>query len=175
MSIIGIQICTTDSTFTTGNWIKNEKVKASLAFHNVEVQISNSLCDSGNMTTAGVILLKHPSFTHRMDFLLIRRKLHIYTLYWHRSTQKDAQRNWMSSPSCEMWSKSAQSSDRDTLWIHWWKTNNGTLYWHQLLASMTQEATEDIFDIHQKNVQFNSKITLVPTNCQYRQNPCRIA
>ena len=76
MSIIGLRICVSDTSFTTGSWIKNDKVKTSLASHNVEVQISNSRCDSGNMMTAGVILLKHPGFTHRMYFLLaLRRKL----------------------------------------------------------------------------------------------------
>jgi hypothetical protein len=74
MCIIGLRICVSDAKFSTASWIKNDRVKASLELHKVEVQISNSTCDSGNMITAGAILLKHPTFTHRMLLSLALRR-----------------------------------------------------------------------------------------------------
>jgi hypothetical protein len=70
MFICRLRICVTKSVFSTGAWIWNPMVKQSLAYHKVEVNISNLTCDSGNMVIAGVILLKHPGFTHHLLFSL---------------------------------------------------------------------------------------------------------
>jgi hypothetical protein len=74
MCIIGIRICATDKIFSSGSWLKNEKIKAALERHRVEMTISNSTCDSGRMVVAGNIFLKHPTYTHRLYFLLALRK-----------------------------------------------------------------------------------------------------
>jgi hypothetical protein len=76
MSIFSIRICVTDSAFSGGTWLKDDTVKTALEAHRVELNISNSTCDSGRMVAAGAILLKHPQFTHRLYYLLsLRRQL----------------------------------------------------------------------------------------------------
>jgi hypothetical protein len=164
MSIIGIRICVSDTTFTTGSWINNEKVKTSLATNNVEVQISNSTCDSGTMMTAGAILLKHPGLTHRMYFLLaLRRKLPNNTPFFdigvHKRTQNGIECHHLvvrcgenhHEVLTEILSDCLDGKQTTALYI-------GT----KILASMTQEATEDLFDTHQKYVNSLQRLPLSP-------------
>jgi hypothetical protein len=164
MSIIGIGICVSDSKFTTGPCINNTQVKSSLAIHNVEVQMSNSTCDSGKMTTAGTILLKHPEYTHRMYFLLaLRRKLPPNIPFFDISVHKRTQHG-IKCPHLvvrcgenhqevltEILSNCLDGKQTTALYI-------GT----KILASMTQESTDDLFDIHQKYVNSIQRLPLSP-------------
>ena len=91
MCIFGIRICATDKIFSSGSWLKNDNIKDALERHRVELTISNSTCDSGQMMVAGTIFLKHPVYTHRLYFLLaLRRSLPSNTPYFdiavHRRT-----------------------------------------------------------------------------------------
>ena len=75
-----------------GRWMNNPITKKAMAKHRVEVNISNSSSDSGDIiTTAGYIFFKHPTFTHRFYFLKqLRQKLQASTPFFdiglHRRT-----------------------------------------------------------------------------------------
>jgi len=57
-------------------WLKHPDTKRNLAHHHVELSISNASSDSGDITTAGYIFFKHPTFTQRFFYLKeLRRKL----------------------------------------------------------------------------------------------------
>jgi hypothetical protein len=89
MIVFGICVCATDKNFSTGKWLNDNHVKLSLANYLVELNISNSTCDSGNMVTAGIILLKHPVYTHRLLFSPVSptQSPIEYTLFRHWSPQ----------------------------------------------------------------------------------------
>jgi hypothetical protein len=84
MIVFGIRICATDTNFSTGTWLKDDQVKQSLSTNGVAPNISNLTCDSGNMVNnAGIILLKHPKYTHQLYFLLsLRCQLPSHTPYF---------------------------------------------------------------------------------------------
>jgi phosphopantetheinyl transferase (holo-ACP synthase) len=164
MSIIGLRICVSDTKFATGSWIKNDKVKSSFANHNVEVQISNSTCDSGKMITAGAILLKHPEYTHRMYFLLaLRRKLPNNVPFFDIGVHKRTQ-NGIECPHLVVrCGENHQETLTEILSDYLDGKQTTALYiGTKILASMTQEATEDLFDIHQKYVNSIQRLSLSP-------------
>jgi hypothetical protein len=57
-----------------GNWLTNEHTRTIMTKLQVEATISNAKCTSGNVVTAGCILFKHPTYTHRLYYLLSLRK-----------------------------------------------------------------------------------------------------
>ena len=57
-----------------GNWLTNEHTRTIMTELQVEATISNAKCTSGNVVTAGCILFKHPTYTHRLYYLLSLRK-----------------------------------------------------------------------------------------------------
>jgi hypothetical protein len=101
MFIFGIRICATDPAFSTGVWLCDDTVKQSLVHHQVTLNISNSTCDSGRMVVAGVVLLKHPQYTHRLYYLLaLRKQLPANTPYFdigihHRTSQAFRVLTWL--------------------------------------------------------------------------------
>jgi hypothetical protein len=164
MSIFGIRICATDPSFSTGAWLKDSTVKASLGKHNVELNISNSTCTSGRMVVAGVILLKHPQYTHRLYFLLaLRRCLPTNTPFFdigiHQRTQNDINCPHLvvkcgenhQEALTEILSNFLNGQQTTAIYI-------GT----KVLQSMTQEATKDLFDTHQKYVNSIQRLPLSP-------------
>jgi hypothetical protein len=46
-------------------WLGEAKMKADMREHKICISVSNSVCDSGELVTAGYIFLKHPTLTHR--------------------------------------------------------------------------------------------------------------
>jgi hypothetical protein len=165
MYVFGIRICSLDTTFSTGTWLKNPTIKEALTHNGVSLNISNSTCDSGNMVNAGVILLKHPTYTHRLYFLLaLRRHLPPNTPFFdigiHQKTH-----NGIDSPhlviKCgenhqdsltQILSDFLDGKQTTALYI-------GTKY----LRSITQEAAEELFDMHQKYVNSIVRLQLSPT------------
>jgi hypothetical protein len=164
MCIFGIRICSTEASFSTGTWLANDFVKSSLAKHNVEINISNSTCDSGRMVTAGAILLKHPTYTHRLYYLLsLRKQLPLNTPFFdigiHQRTS-----NGIASPhlvvKCgenhqealtEILSDSLDGKQTTAIYIG-----------NKILQSMTQEASEELFDTHQQYVDAVQRLPLSP-------------
>lgn len=57
-------------------WITQPSVKHVMTTNNIQIGLSNSTCTSGDVVTAGHILLKSPKHTHKHFYLLaLRRKL----------------------------------------------------------------------------------------------------
>ena len=136
MSIFGVRICATDPAFSTGTWLKDSTVQTSLVHHRVELNISNSTCDSGKMVVAGVILLKHPKYTHRLYFLLaLRRQLPNNTPFFDIGTHQRTQ-NGIESPHLvvEMWRASSGGSNRNSVRSTGRQTNNRDLHRHQSIT-----------------------------------------
>jgi hypothetical protein len=78
--IFSFRLCLSEGPST---WLKNPDTKRTLAYHHVELSISNASSDSGNITTAGYIFFKHPTLTHRLFFLKeLRQKLPPATPYF---------------------------------------------------------------------------------------------
>lgn len=117
------------------------------------------------MTTGGAIPLKrHPGFTHQLYFLLaLRSKLPTNTPFFDIGIHKRTH-NGIDCPHLvvrcseshqealtEILSESLDGKQTTALCI-------GT----QFLASITQEATEDLFEIHQKYVQSLQRLPLSP-------------
>jgi hypothetical protein len=164
MSVFGIRICATDPAFSTGTWLKDSTVQESLANHRVELNISNSTCDSGKMVVAGVILLKHPKFTHRLYYLLsLRRQLPTNTPFFDIGTHQRTQ-NGIASPHLVVkCGENHQETLTEILSDHLDGTQTTAIYiGTKVLQSMTQEATEDLFDTHQKYVNSIQRLPLSP-------------
>jgi hypothetical protein len=70
--IFGIRLCAPDNHLSS--WITREATRELLRCHKMEITISNSKSSSGNVVTAGYILMKHPLYTQRYFYLLSLRK-----------------------------------------------------------------------------------------------------
>jgi hypothetical protein len=71
--IFSFRLCLTSGP---SKWLKDPSTKRNLAYHHVELGISNASSDSGEITTAGYIFFKHPTYTQRFFYLKeLRRKL----------------------------------------------------------------------------------------------------
>jgi hypothetical protein len=70
----GLRISMGDST--PSRWINDRLTKRTMQDNSITISISNSKTNSGDVVTAGHILLKHPDFTHRTYYLMsLRRSL----------------------------------------------------------------------------------------------------
>ena len=164
MTIFGIRICATDPAFSTGTWLTDSTVKEALAKHRVELNISNSTCDSGKMVVAGAILLKHPQYTHRLYFLLaLRRCLPNHTPFFdigiHQRTT-----GGIDSPHLVVKCGENHQEALTEILSNFMDGKQTTAIYigTQVLQSMTQEATEDLFDTHQKYVNSIQRLPLSP-------------
>jgi hypothetical protein len=72
--IFGVRISIGDST--PSRWINDRRTKRVMQENSIAINISNSKTNSGEVITAGHILLKHPEYTHRTYYLMsLRRSL----------------------------------------------------------------------------------------------------
>jgi hypothetical protein len=121
------------------------------------------------MITAGAILLKHPSFTHRMYFLLaLRKQLPINTPFFDIGVHKKT-KNGIECPHLVIrCGENHHEALTEILSTHLDGQNTTALYiGARALASMTQEAMEELFDMHQKYVNSHSAPPIVPPDCQH--------
>ena len=153
----------TEPNFSTGNWLTHPDIKEALKFHHVDLTISNSTCDS-NMITAGTILLKHPKHTQRRYFLMsIRRYIPSNAPYFDIGVHQRTV-NGIKSPhlvvKCgenhkvilsEILSNLMDGNKTTALFL-------STTY----IKSLTQEALQDLYDLHQKYVNSIQRLSLSP-------------
>lgn len=79
--IFGLRISMGDST--PSRWINDRSTKRTMQYNSINISISNSKTSSGDIVTAGHILLKHPEYTHRTFYLMsLRRSLPENTPYF---------------------------------------------------------------------------------------------
>ena len=89
MFVFSFRLCLTTGP---GKWINSNATKNNLKLHKVEVSLSNSSSDSGDIiSVAGYIFYKHPKYTQRTYFLShLRRQLPTTTPFfdigYHRKT-----------------------------------------------------------------------------------------
>jgi hypothetical protein len=70
--IFGLRLCAPDNHLNV--WITRESTREILRNNKMEITLSNSKSTSGNVVTAGYILMKHPTYTQRYFYLLSLRK-----------------------------------------------------------------------------------------------------
>jgi hypothetical protein len=159
MYIFAIRICVTDLT-----WISNHTIQEALKHHHVVINISNSTCDSGHMVTAGTILLKHPKFTHRLYFLrAIRRCLPPNTPFFDIGVHQRSINGIQSPHLVVRCGENHQDTLTEILSDFFDGIQTTALYiGTKVIASMTQEATEELFDTHQKYVNSIQRLPLFP-------------
>lgn len=116
------------------------------------------------MLTAGAILLKHPSFTHRMYFLLaLRRQLPTNTPFFDIGVHKRTQNGTDCPHLVVRCGENHHEALTEILSDYLDGKQTTALYiGNRALASMTQEATEELFDIHQKYVDSIQRLPLFP-------------
>ena len=89
MFVFSFRLCLTTGP---GKWINSSATKNNLKLHKVEVSLSNSSSDSGDIiSVAGYIFYKHPKYTQRTYFLShLRRQLPpttpFFDIGYHRKT-----------------------------------------------------------------------------------------
>ena len=159
MFIFAIRICVTDST-----WITHDQIKEALKQHHAVLNISNSTCDSGNMVTAGNILLKHPQFTHRLYFLrAIRRCLPPNTPFFDIGVNQRSANGIQSPHLVVRCGENHQETLTEILSDFFDGIQTTALYiGSKVIESMTQEATEELFEMHQKYVNSIQRLPLSP-------------
>jgi hypothetical protein len=164
MSIFGIRVSATDRYFSTGNWLRSSTTKEALARHKVELNVSNSTCDSGNMVTAGSILLKHPTYTQRMYFMMsIRRQIPINAPFFDIVVHKHTFNGLVSPHLAVKCGANHQTILSEILSIIMDGIKTTALYvGTQYIQTLTQEALEDLYDLHQKYVNSIQRLPLSP-------------
>ena len=70
--IFGLRMSMGDST--PSKWINDRRTKRIMHDNAMNINISNSKTNSGDVVTVGHILLKHPEFTHRTYYLMSLRR-----------------------------------------------------------------------------------------------------
>jgi hypothetical protein len=164
MIVFGIRVCATDKNFSTGKWLNDDHVKLSLANYSVELNISNSTCDSGNMVTAGIILLKHPVYTHRLYFLLsLRRSLPSNTPYFDIGVHKRTHSGMASPHLVVKCGENHQETLTEILSNYMnGKTTTALYIGSRIIQSMSMEERSDLFEVHQKYVASIQRLPLAP-------------
>jgi hypothetical protein len=89
MYVFSFRLCLSTSP---GRWINNPVTKRNFEMHKVEVNLSNSSSDSGDLiSTVGYVFFKHPKYTQRVNYLShLRRHLPentpFFDIGYHRKT-----------------------------------------------------------------------------------------
>jgi hypothetical protein len=116
------------------------------------------------MVVAGVVLLKHPQYTHRLYYLLaLRKQLPANTPYFdigiHHRTNSGIQSPHLVIRCGENHQEILTEILSDYLDG---KQTTAIYIGNKFLQSMTQEATEDLFNTHQKYVNAIQRLPLSP-------------
>jgi hypothetical protein len=59
---------------TPSRWINDRRTKRAMQENSISISISNSKTNSGDVVTAGHILLKHPEYTYRTYYMMSMRR-----------------------------------------------------------------------------------------------------
>ena len=79
--VFGLRITMRDQS--PAAWISDSRTKTVMTNESLNVNISNSKCNSGEIVVAGHLLLKHPEHTHKIFYLMaLRRQLPESTPYF---------------------------------------------------------------------------------------------
>ena len=161
--IFGIRLCAPDNHLSA--WITRANTRELLQTHHMEITISNSKSSSGNVITAGYILMKHPIYTQRYFFLLSLRKAlppntPFFDLAIHRRTPHG-------ETTAHIVVKCGENhitglSEILSNYLDGQKNNTALFVASQAVKSMTQEEIGKMFDAHRQYVDDIQRLTLYP-------------
>jgi hypothetical protein len=147
------------------SWITREATRELLKHHNMEITISNSKSSSGNVVTAGYILMKHPTHTQRYFYLLSLRKMlppntPFFDLAVHRRTPHGATTPHIVVKCGE--NHLTGLSEILSAHLDGQKNNTALFVASQAVKSMTHEETTKMFNAHTKFVDSIQRLALHP-------------
>jgi hypothetical protein len=146
------------------SWISDPQTRASMASENLNVNISNSKCDSGEIVVAGHLLLKHPDYTHRHFYLMaLRRQLPPSTPFFDIGTMTKAPNGENILHMVVRCGANHADVLMDILSAHLDGDNNTTLFvGHKQMSSMTTEEVSEFFRVHQNFLNSTQRLPLSP-------------
>ena len=161
--IFGLRLFAPDNHLSA--WITRESTREILRNQQMEITISNSKSSSGNVVTAGYILMKHPIYTQRYFFLLSLRKAlptntPFFDLAIHRRTPHG-------ETTAHIVVKCGENhitglSEILSAYLDGQRNNTALFVASQAVKSMTQEEIGKMFDAHKKYVDDIQRLTLYP-------------
>ena len=161
MYVFSFRLCLSTGA---GKWIGDKHTKKNLERQNVEVNISNSSCDSGEtISIAGYIFFKHPKYTQRKYYLAnLRRHLQATTPFfdigYHRKTPTGQDIPHLSI-KC---GQKHVGSLTEILSAYLDGTNTATFLGRLLLSKMSTAEVDALFQTHADYMTNTRIITMAP-------------
>ena len=161
--VFGLRLCASDNHLSA--WITRENTRELLRSHYMEITISNSKSSSGNVVTAGYVLMKHPIYTQRYFFLLALRKAlpphtPFFDLAIHRRTPHGHTTAHIVVKCGE--NHITALSEILSVYLDGHKNNTALFVASQAVKTMTQEEIGKMFSAHTKYVEDTQRLTLFP-------------
>ena len=161
--IFGIRLCAPDNHLSS--WITREATREKLRSNKMEITISNSKSSSGNVVTAGYILMKHPTYTQRYFYLLSLRKAlpqntPFFDLAIHKRTPHGATTPHIAVKCGE--NHLTGLSEILSAHLDGQKNNTALFVASQAVKSMTQEEINKMFHAHTQFVDSIQRLALYP-------------
>ena len=158
-------------------WISQPATRDLLRANNVELTVSNSKSSSGNVVTAGYILMKHPTYTHRYFYLLALRKAlpsntPFFDLAIHKRTPHGAIIPHLVVKCGE--NHITGLSEILSAYLDGHHHNTALFVANPAVKSMTQEEIENMFNAHTQYVDSIQRLALYPKviNIDRPRNEC---
>lgn len=161
--IFGIRLCAPDNHLSA--WITRESTRETLKSNNIELTISNSKSSSGNVVTAGYILMKHPVYTQRYFFLLsLRKALPPNTPFFDLAVHRRTPHGDTTPHLVVKCGENHLTGLSEILSAHLDGTNNNTALFvaSQAVKSMTHEEMGKMFEAHTTYVDNIQRLPLHP-------------
>ena len=162
MYVFSFRLCISTGA---GKWIGDKQTQKNLEQQNVEVNISNSSCDSGEtISIAGYIFFKHPKYTQRKYYLShLRRQLQATTPYfdigYHRKTPTGQDIPHLSIKCGE----NHVGPLTEILSAYLDGTNTAVFLGRLLLSKMSTAEVDALFQTHADYMTNSRTISMAPT------------
>jgi hypothetical protein len=161
--IFGIRLCAPDNHHN--QWISQPATRELLNELKLEVTVSNSKSSSGNVVTAGYILMKHPVYTHRYFYLLsLRKALPNNTPFFDLATHKRTPHGENILHLVVKCGENHITGLSEILSAHLdgYQRNTALFVASQAVKSMTQEEIANMFQTHTQFIDSIQRLALYP-------------
>ena len=161
--VFGMRLCAPDNHYN--QWISQPTTREILREQKLEITVSNSKCSSGNVVTAGYILMKHPQYTHRYFYLLsLRKDLPSNTPFFDLANHNRTP-DGLSTPHLVV--KCGENhltglSEILSAHLDGQKSNTALFVASQAVKSMTQEEIATMFRAHTQFIDNIQRLALYP-------------
>jgi hypothetical protein len=161
--IFGMRLCAPDNHHNV--WVSQPTTRDILRKLKLEITVSNSKSSSGNVVTAGYILMKHPTYTHRYFYLLsLRKALPSNTPFFDLATHKRTPHG-KNVPHLVV--KCGENhittlSEILSVYLDGNQSNAALFVASQAVKSMTQEEIGKMFSTHTTFTDSIQRLTLYP-------------